>query len=129
MDCFSVGICFICRLASPRRAPGYRYRVLRSLAPNDRVWSMDDRETFERTYLGQLEELGAARILADLEGIAEDRPAVLLCWEKLADPDEWCHRTVLARFLEEQVRIEVPELEPGMIPPRPDTPEPKLFWE
>ncbi len=33
--------------------------------------------------------------------------AILLCWEK---PGEFCHRRVVARWLEEKLGIEVPEL-------------------
>ncbi len=114
---------------TPRRSTEYKYRLLKSLAPDDRAWSMKGRAAFERAYLYQLEELGAERILTDLKAIAGDRPAILLCWERLTGPDEWCHRTLLARFLEEKAGFQVPELELGMIPPRPDTPEPNLFWE
>ncbi len=87
----------------------------------------DRSESFEKAYRWQLEELGAWTILADLKHLSGGRPLVVLCWERLDDPGDWCHRTMLAHFLEEHASIEVSELEPGMIPPRPYTPEPRLF--
>ncbi len=111
----------------PRRRLPFRYRKLTSLAPGDATWSAIDRESFEEAYWTQLEELGAGTILADLERVSGGRPVVALCWERLDKPGDWCHRTMLARFLEEQTSIGVPELKPGMIPPRAGTPEPRLF--
>lgn len=112
---------------TPRRAPGYRYRVLRSLAPNDRAWNTNHQEEFEQAYLDQLEELGAERILADLGRIGAGKPVVCLCWERLADPGEWCHRRMLADWLHEQTGLVVPELAPGMLRKRPDAPQQALF--
>ena len=98
-----------------------------SLAPGDAAWNAPDRRSFEKSYRTQLEELGAERILDDLERVSGGRPVVAVCWERLDESGAWCHRTMLARYLEEQVNIEVRELAPGMLPPRPDTPEPRLF--
>ena len=111
----------------PRKRLPFRYRRLANLAPGDAAWNAPDRESFERSYRTQLEELGAGTILADLERISGGKPVVAVCWERLDEPGAWCHRTMLARYLEKQVNIKVRELEPDMIPPRPDTPEPRLF--
>ncbi len=112
---------------TPRRAPGFRYRVLRSLAPSDETWAREDRSEFEASYVGQLKRLGAERIIEDLARIAGDRAAVMLCWERLADPNEWCHRRALASWLQGQVGVVIPELEPGMLPQREDVAERRLF--
>jgi len=40
---------------TPRWSPGYRYRLLRSLAPNEETWRQQDRECFEESYARQLE--------------------------------------------------------------------------
>ncbi len=112
---------------TPRRSPGFRYKLLRSLAPDNRVWAQEDRDAFEAAYLDQLDALAAETILADLQRIAGDHPAVLLCWEMLAEPDEWCHRRLLACYIEEQTGIEVPELRPGDLPGREDAMEMRLF--
>jgi hypothetical protein len=113
----------------PRWRLPFRYRKLRSLAPCDAAWNAPNRESYEEAYRSQLEELGIGTILADLERVSGGSPVVALCWERLDEPDAWCHRTMLARYLEEHASLKVPELKPGMLPPRPDTPEPRLFWK
>ncbi len=110
---------------TPRWNPGFRYRVLRSLAPGDEAWSAGDRQGYEAAYIRQLEEIGAAAILSDLEHIAGDRSAVLLCWERPGD--EFCHRWLLARYIEQEAGIVVPELQPRMLPRR--AAQPPLFDE
>ncbi len=110
---------------TPRGNPGFRYRVLRSLAPGDEAWRQKDRESFERAYLDQLEALGSNRILADLRRISGGRPCVCLCWEK--PHEEFCHRWVLARFIDERAGIVIPELAPGMLAKRPDAQQHALF--
>jgi hypothetical protein len=114
---------------TPRGNPGFAYRVLRSLAPSRRTFAIADRERFEAAYRAQLEEIGAEHILAELERIAGNGAAILLCWERLADPSEWCHRRMLADFIERETGQEVPELQAGMLRKRPDAPQPALFDE
>lgn len=109
----------------PRWRLPFAYRRLRELAPNDRVWAHEDTAEFETAYLGQLEAIGADAILARMEYLIDNRAAILLCWEK--PHESFCHRWVLARFIEEETGIMVPELEPGDVPRRPDSPQPVLF--
>jgi hypothetical protein len=96
-----------------------------SLAPSDEVWAHEDMREFEASYVRQLEGLGAEAILERLARIGDGRPVVLLCWEK--PDDEWCHRWQLADFLQREVGVSVPELEPGMLGKRPDAPQQALF--
>jgi hypothetical protein len=111
---------------TPRWNPGFRYRILRSLAPGDEAWNARSRQAYEEAYVRQLEEIGAAAILSDLERIAGDSPAVLLCWERPGD--EFCHRWQLARYIERVAGIVVPELQPRMLPRRAAA-QPPLFDE
>lgn len=111
----------------PRFRLPFRYRRLRALAPGNEAWNTKTRKEFEAAYLAQLEEIGAAAILSDLERIAGNHACVLLCWEKLANPDEWCHRRMLAAYIKREAGIVVPELEPGHLPRRPDVPQLSLF--
>ena len=61
---------------------------------------METEEEFERSYLDQLEALGAEAILECLQRIGAGRPCALLCWERdPTDPETPCHRRYLAEFL------------------------------
>lgn len=103
----------------------FSYRKLWPLAPNDETWSHDDTGAFTRSYLRQLAALGADRILADLERVAGQSPAVLLCWEK--PHEEFCHRWLLASWIHEQTGQHVPELKPGDLPDAPGVRQPRLL--
>lgn len=102
----------------PRWKLPYRYRVLRELAPSREALAIHDHAEFEEAYLAGLEEIGAQTILAQLERISAEeggRPLVLLCYENVLAGD-WCHRQIAAEWMQERLGIEVPELEPGMLP-------------
>ena len=121
LDCVPVGI----SRGEPRWKLGFRYRRYPAPAPDDLTWQMEDLGEFEASYVRQLEALGAETILADLARIAGDRPAIMLCWER---PDEpFYHRWVLGHWLHARAGIEVPELRPGDVPRRPDSPQVSLF--
>jgi hypothetical protein len=108
----------------PRWKLPFRYRRFDELAPSNATWQLEDTGEFERSYVGQLEELGAEAILARLRQIGDGRPVVLLCWEK---PGETCHRRWLADFLQREAGMHVPELAAGMLLEREGVPEPRLF--
>lgn len=113
----------------PRWSLPYRYRRYDELAPDDRTWAHEDLNEFERSYISQLEALGADTIMAGLRRISEQhggKALCLLCWEK---PGEFCHRRVLAAFIARETGIMVPELEPGDVPQRLDALQPSLFAE
>lgn len=75
----------------------------------------------------QLEQRGPEKIWRDLERIADEVNAeriVMLCFERL-DKRNDCHRTFVAKWLSEQLDIEIPEL--GATPERPGGNTPALF--
>ncbi len=112
----------------PRRRLPFSYRRLRGLAPDAEAWAQEGREAFTASYLRQLEGLGAERILERLEEIGDGRQAIaLLCWERLDKPGEWCHRRLLADYIERETGTTIPELKAGDLPQRPDAPQPRLF--
>ena len=122
LNCQPVGI----SRGIPRFKTGYRYRLLRDLAPDDATWRrLNDPNAFRDSYIRQLEQMGADAILARLEEVSEGLPVVTLCYERV--PEQACHRRFLAGWLEETTGVTVPELVPGMIPRRPDAPEQTLF--
>ena len=112
---------------TPRGNPGFRYRIMRELAPSKATFALEDQEAFTVSYLRQLEDIGAPAILDRLEGISGGRDVVLLCWERLVDPGEWCHRRMLADYIEREAGTKVSELASGDLPRRPDTSQQSLF--
>jgi Protein of unknown function, DUF488 len=103
----------------PRWPLPYRYKLLRSLAPSREAFAIKNRDEFSREYLGELAILGTDRIVADLAKIGREvghKPLVLLCWEDVFDPEQWCHRRLLAGWLHEHLGVEVPELVAGALP-------------
>ncbi len=120
LDCVPVGI----SRGEPRWKLGFRYRRYPALAPSDETWAHDDTEQFAASYLRQLERLGAGTIVSELERIAGGRAAVCLCWER---PGEFCHRRLLAGFIQRETGTEIAELRPGDLPRRGDVPQPSLF--
>ena len=63
--------------------------------------SVITQEQYEKLYRGNiLSRLDPKKIYAMFQN------NVLLCWE---DPGEFCHRRIVAKWLEENLEIEVPE--------------------
>ena len=65
-------------------------------------------EHYERAYSFKvLRKLDANEIYKDLYELSNGKDVVLLCYEKRGD---FCHRHLLAKFLEEKLTIEIDEL-------------------
>jgi hypothetical protein len=111
----------------PRFKTGFRYKLVRELAPDSEAWAhAGDEEAFRASYIRQLEGLGLDAILDRLARISQENgglPLVLLCYEPAG---EFCHRHVLSAWLREQ-GVQVRELEPSDLPQRghdPEAPQP-----
>lgn len=61
-----------------------------------------DEGIFRAAFLEQLEQLDAASVVSSL---GDD--AILLCWEA---PGKFCHRRVVAEWIEQETGLLVPEL-------------------
>lgn len=88
---------------------------VRELAPRRDYLSAPEPE-FTAAYRADLDQLGPERIAARLQQIVEaegDHRLVLLCFEDLAKPNLWCHRTVFASWWRDCTGDEVRELSPG----------------
>ena len=75
--------------------------------------SIEDRAEFEAAYGSRLDGFGVEKIRTALEAVARAAGAegvVLLCFEDLDDPEQWCHRTIFAAWWREQTGEEVREL-------------------
>ncbi|MDQ8706717.1 hypothetical protein RCO28_30215 [Streptomyces sp. LHD-70] len=109
----SMGVPVRITLAPPRWTLPYRleYRVP-ELAPA-RAYFGTERATFESAYRAQLEGLGVEELANQFQGIAVkagDLRLVLLCFEDLAKPGEWCHRRMFASWWQERTGAQVREL-------------------
>jgi len=81
----------------------YKGRVYKDLAPSWNLVKIKDAEEYTRRYKEEvLNRLDPKKVYKDL---GDD--AILLCWEK---PGEFCHRRLVAEWLEETLGIKVPEL-------------------
>lgn len=82
----------------------YKGRVYKPLAPSWQLVRIKDENEYTIRYKQEvLSKLSQEQVIKDL---GED--AILLCWEK---PEDFCHRRLVAEWLEEKLGIEVPELE------------------
>lgn len=94
---------------------GWRYGPLehvRRITPYG-LLHIKSRDAFAQRYLARLDQAGAAPIEARLTNIADRHrglPLWLCCFEDLSKPGEWCHRTLLAEWIEERLGIAVIEI-------------------
>jgi hypothetical protein len=94
---------------TPRRASGYRR--LRILEPGSWFRSASPARFLE-LYSEILDRLDPAEIYDRLRALG-DHP-VMLCWESASDCDAgrtWCHRHLVAQWLEDRLGVEVPEVD------------------
>jgi hypothetical protein len=95
--------------SSPRDASGYRR--LRMLEPGNWFRSVSPAR-FLDLYSEILDRLEPVEIYDRLMALG-DNP-VMLCWESASDCHfgrAWCHRHLVAQWLEERLGIEVPEVD------------------
>ncbi|MFF2612347.1 hypothetical protein [Kitasatospora sp. NPDC058046] len=88
-------------------------------------------DAYELQYRRQLNAVGLDAIRAELEFIARrnaagDTPLVLLCFDVLSKPNNWCHRSQFARFWGEQTGEVIPELGSQ---PRPTVQAPPTLFD
>ncbi len=100
---------------APRAAPA-GFAVYRPLNPTAPMLKMD-RAEYEPLYQAILARLDPRRVVEDLQRLADPHQPVLLCWERPPFSETvWCHRRMVAAWLERELGLVVPEVEPH---PRP----------
>jgi hypothetical protein len=80
----------------------YRGRRYPALAPRREMLKMDE-ASYRVEYQKILDSLDPRKVFEDL---GED--AILLCWER---PGKFCHRRLVAEWLEQNLGVTVPEIE------------------
>ncbi len=100
-------------LYHPRRNPGYPLRHnLKLLAPDKALFKIDDYAAFRVPFLDLL-ELRWPFIQSELEnlsGLYPELPLILLCFDRVDGPGDWCHRQIVAEFLAAKLAQPVTEL-------------------
>ena len=103
----------------PRRSYGYPIAAqITGLAPNKYIFNIEDKEQFRtpfRYLLHQRWPLAKDR----LEKLSEAHPGkaiILLCYDPLGQPGQWCHRQLVAEFITEQLGVPVKEINGQRIP-------------
>lgn len=100
-----------CRIGVSRGPPrGQRgYRMYLPLAPGPWLKSASQTE-FCDLYTEQLNHLDAERVVRDLANLAGDKLPALLCFEPPPPDPAWCHRSLIAGWLFDQLGIAVCEV-------------------
>jgi hypothetical protein len=108
------------RWISPAQAD--RYPAIRLLMPIGLLGLDLDRDDFEARYIERIERYSTP-IAETLNAMLNrtDKPILMACFEDLMKPDQWCHRTMAARWIEQRLGLQVPEWEPES--GRRDTPQ------
>ncbi len=107
----SEGRISIARFA-PRRHPK-GYRVYSKLAPGKWFNSVDE-AMYRKLFAEQLLARDPQTVWDELHALAGASEPILLCWE---EPGIFCHRRLVAAWLEENLGVTVPEMEPVLAAP------------
>jgi len=97
---------------------GEGYRIYRALNPgpwfNDPDLKSSEAKFRDRYFREILKPLDAQKVYDHLHQLVKGHEPVLLCWEKdPTQPDEWCHRRMVADWFEDQLGVKVPEFVPA----------------
>ena len=102
-------------IGKPRFSLGYTLRMqCYSLAPKGYMLNMQF-DRFKPAYYEKLESIGVGKIIEmvrkmETEAAAEGKELVLLCFEDVRIPEDWCHRTVFATWWAEHTGEQIKEL-------------------
>ena len=95
---------------APRGCPP-GFHVFKGLAPGSWFKSVTKeryRELFFREILGRL---NPRQVLHELHELADGHEPILLCWEVPPFTESnWCHRRLVAKWFEDELALDVPEL-------------------
>jgi hypothetical protein len=112
-------------VGKPKWPVGFEFVAFNLLAPFGRLFRIDDREEFTKAYFEKMDRIGVAAISKRFQEISDQhggKDLVLLCYENLTKPGEWCHRQVFAQWWLRETGEIIKELETGKKPSRIDFP-------
>jgi len=84
-----------------------RYKLAEEIhmfKPAGALFRMNDKEELRKALYAKLNRAGTRKVRKILHGISNrhgDRDIVLLCFEDVRKPGEWCHRQLIADWLNE----------------------------
>ena len=111
----SMGVPVRITLGAPRWTLPYTLEhQVREAAPS-REYFGTARPVYEKAYLAQLDWRGVnffASRFQEIAVAAQDLRLVLLCFEDLAQPGQWCHRRMFAAWWQAETGAKVRELGP-----------------
>jgi hypothetical protein len=103
-------------LGSPKFPLGYELRdQCYALAPKGFMLKMEY-APYREAYFKKLEDIGVDKVIGivqrlDTRAQDEDKSLVLLCYEDLRNPENWCHRTLFAEWWQKYTGELIEELE------------------
>lgn len=92
---------------APRGTPA-GFSVYRKLAPRTDMLKME-RAEYEPLYNEILAALDPQQIWGELHALVHPHEPVLLCWERLHRPGEWCHRQMVAEWFSQELGFQLVE--------------------
>lgn len=121
-------------IGKPKWPLGYEIREqCFALAPKGYMLNYEP-EQFRKAYFSKLEGIGTSKVISivkhlEQEAAKEGKQLVLLCFEDIRVPGQWCHRTVFADWWEKQLGVKIEELqdptEPRVKKPKEEKKEPE----
>ena len=98
-------------LGNPRGQAG-GYKLYRPLNPPRHILH-SPRSVYEPVYRAMLDSLDPHRVWADVHNLAAGAEPVLLCFERPPfTVENWCHRRMVADWIQDNLGHEVPEFDP-----------------
>ena len=95
--------------STPRRMPA-GFRIFKDLAPGPWFSQVNDAE-YRKLFASEvLKRLDPKQVWKELHDLVPGVEPILLCWETLEEPDEWCHRRLVADWFKKELGESVVEL-------------------
>lgn len=99
-------------VGSPRFRLGYTLMGnIKELAPYGSLFKVNDRKEFTEKYFAKMDKVGVDKVRAIFDMYKRyGKDIVLLCYEDVREPGEWCHRLVFAEWWKARTGEEIVEL-------------------